>query len=95
VTVIEHHGNGEHPELQERRRQLLMWRSLAVLIVVGALLGLVRLVRDLLADVPLRSLVYQVVLLLVSGVLMVFVVIRLRSLRQRPTLHEQSDEGGG
>lgn len=93
--MIEHHGNGEHPELQERRRQVLMWRSLAVLIVFGALLGVARLVRDLLADAPLRSLVYQVVLLVVSGVLMVFVVMRLRSLRQRLTLLEQSDEGGG
>jgi hypothetical protein len=93
--VLEHHGNGEHPELQERRRQLLMWRSLGALIVVGGLLGLVRLVRDLLADVPLRSLIYQVVLLVVSGLLMVFVVMRLRSLRQRLTLLEQSDDGGG
>ncbi len=72
-----------------------MWRSLAVLIVVGALLGMVRLVRDLLADVPLRVLVYQVVLLVVSGLLMVFVVMRLRSLRQRLTLLERSDDGGG
>jgi hypothetical protein len=93
--MIEHHGNGEHPELQERRRQVLMWRSLAVLIVVGALLGVVRLVRDLLAEEPFRVLVYQVVLLVVSGVLMVFVVIRLRSLRQRLTLLEQSDDGEG
>jgi hypothetical protein len=93
--MIEHHGNGEHPELQERRRQLLVWRSLAVLIVVGALLGMVRLARDLLAGEPLRVLVYQVALLVVSGVVMVFVVIRLRSLRQRLTLLEQSDDGGG
>jgi hypothetical protein len=93
--VIEHHGNGEHPELQERRRQQLMWRSLAVLIVVGALLGMIRLVRDLLAGEPLRVLVYQIVLLVVSGVLMVFVVMRLRSLRQRLTLLERSDDGGG
>jgi hypothetical protein len=93
--MIEHHGNGEHPELQERRRQLLMWRSLAVLIVVGALLGMVRLVRDLLAGEPLRVLVYQVVLLVVSGLLMVFVVMRLRSLRQRLTLLERPDDGGG
>jgi hypothetical protein len=93
--VIEHHGNGEHPELQERRRQLLMWRSLGALIVVGGLLGLVRLVRDLLADVPLRSLIYQVVLLVVSGLLMVLVVKRVRSLRQRLTLLERPDDGGG
>jgi hypothetical protein len=95
LSMIEHHGNGEHPELQERRRQLLMWRSLAVFIVVGALLGMVRLVRDLLADVPLRSLVYQVVLLVVSGLLMILVVKRIRSLRQRLTLLDQSDDGGG
>ena len=72
-----------------------MWRSLAVLIVVGALLGMVRLVRDLLAGEPLRVLVYQIALLVVSGVLMVFVVIRLRSLRQRLTLLERSDDDGG
>jgi hypothetical protein len=72
-----------------------MWRSLAVLIVVGALLGMVRLVRDLLAGEPLRVLVYQIVLLVVSGLLMVFVVMRLRSLRQRLTLLERSDDGGG
>ena len=81
--------------MQERRRQLLMWRSLAVLIVVGALLGMVRLVRDLLAGEPLRVLVYQIALLVVSGVLMVFVVMRLRSLRQRLTLLDRSDDGGG
>ena len=72
-----------------------MWRSLAVLIVVGALLGMVRLVRDLAAGEPLRVLVYQIVLLVVSGLLMVFVVMRLRSLRQRLTLLERSDDGGG
>jgi hypothetical protein len=52
-------------------------------------------VRDLLAGEPLRVLVYQIALLVVSGVLMVFVVIRLRSLRQRLTLLEQPDDGGG
>ena len=93
--MIEHHGNGEHPELQERRRQLLMWRSLGALIVFGGLLGVTRLVRDLLAHVPLRSLVYQVALLAVSGLLMVLVVKRVRSLRQRMTFLGQSDDGGG
>jgi hypothetical protein len=92
--MIEHHGNGEHPELQERRRQLLMWRSLAVLIVVGALLGVVRLVRDLFAGEPLRVLVYQVALLVVSGALGVVVVMRVRSLRQRLTLLERPDDRG-
>jgi hypothetical protein len=31
--VYEHRGNGEHPQSLERRRQLLVWRSLAVLII--------------------------------------------------------------
>jgi uncharacterized membrane protein len=81
--MLEHRGNGEHPELLERRRQLLVWRSLAVLIVVGGLLGLVRLVRDLLAGSTPGSLVYQIVLLTVNALLLVLVVARLRSLRRR------------
>jgi uncharacterized membrane protein len=81
--MLEHRGNGEHPELLERRRQLLVWRSLAVLIVVGGLLGLVRLVRDLLAGTTPGSLVYQIVLLTVNALLLVLVVARLRSLRRR------------
>jgi uncharacterized membrane protein len=81
--MLEHRGNGEHPELLERRRQLLVWRSLAVLIVVGGLLGLVRLVRDLLAGTTPGSLVYQIVLLTVNALLLVLVVVRLRSLRRR------------
>jgi hypothetical protein len=37
ADMYEHRGNGEHPQSLERRRQLLVWRSLAVLIalVVG------------------------------------------------------------
>ena len=81
--MLEHRGNGEHPELLERRRQLLVWRSLAVLIVVGGLLGLVRLVRDLVAGTTPGSLVYQVVLLTVNALLLVLVVARLRALRRR------------
>jgi uncharacterized membrane protein len=81
--MLEHRGNGEHPELLERRRQLLVWRSLAVLIVVGGLLGLIRLVRDLLAGTTPGSLVYQVILLTVNALLLVLVVARLRSLRRR------------
>ena len=81
--MLEHRGNGEHPELLERRRQLLVWRSLAVLIVVGGALGLVRLMRDLLAGTTPGSLIYQVVLLTVNALLLVLVVARLRSLRRR------------
>jgi len=81
--MLEHRGNGEHPELLERRRQLLVWRSLAVLIVLSGVLGLVRLVRDLLAGTTPGSLVYQVVLLTVNALLLVLVVARLRSLRRR------------
>jgi hypothetical protein len=29
AAMFEHRGNGEHPHFQERRRQLLVWRSLA------------------------------------------------------------------
>jgi len=81
--MLEHRGNGEHPELLERRRQLLVWRSLAVLIVVSGVLGLVRLMRDLLAGTTPGSLIYQVVLLTVNALLLVLVVARLRSLRRR------------
>lgn len=81
--MLEHRGNGEHPELLERRRQLLVWRSLAVLIVVGGVLGAVRLVRDLLAGTTPGSLIYQVLLLTVNALLLVLVVARLRQLRRR------------
>ena len=79
----EHHGNGEHPESLERRRQVLVWRSLGALVVVGVATGLLRLVVDLLGDAPVRSLVYQVVLLALNALVGVFVLARLRSLRRR------------
>ena len=79
----EHHGNGEHPESLERRRQVLVWRSLAALVVAGAAVGLLRLVVDLLGDAPVRSLVYQVALLVVNGLVGLLAVTRLRSLRRR------------
>ena len=81
--MFEHHGNGEHPESLERRRQVLLWRSLAVLIVVGGVLGLLRLVVLLLEDAPVQSVVYQVVLLTLNGLVGLLVVARLRSLRRR------------
>jgi hypothetical protein len=81
--VQEHHGNGEHPESLERRRQVLVWRSLAALVVAGAAVGLVRLVVDLLGDAPARSLVYQLVLLVVNGLVGLLAIARLRALRRR------------
>jgi hypothetical protein len=63
--VYEHRGNGEHPVSLERRRQVLLWRSLAVLIVVGG------------------AVVYQVVLLTLTGVVGPLAVVRLRALRRR------------
>jgi hypothetical protein len=81
--VYEHRGNGEHPESLERRRQVLLWRSLAVLIVVGGALGLLRLVVLLLEDAPAQTVVYQVVLLTLNGVVGLLAVARLRGLRQR------------
>jgi hypothetical protein len=81
--VYEHRGNGEHPESLERRRQVLLWRSLAVLIVVGGALGLLRLVFLLLEDAPAQTVVYQVVLLTLNGVVGLLVVVRLRALRRR------------
>jgi hypothetical protein len=81
--VFEHRGNGEHPESLERRRQVLLWRSLAVLIVVGGVLGLLRLVVLLLEDAPIPSVVYQVVLLTLNVLVGLVVLARLRSLRRR------------
>jgi hypothetical protein len=81
--MLEHRGNGEHPELLERRRQLLLWRSLGVLILVGGLLGLVRLVRDLVEGTTPGSLIYQAILLTVNALLLVLVAARLRRLRRR------------
>jgi hypothetical protein len=81
--VQEHHGNGEHPESLERRRQVLAWRSLAVLIIVGGVLGVLRLVVNLLEDAPAQSVAYQVVLLTLNGLALLLVITRLRSLRRR------------
>jgi len=81
--VFEHHGNGEAPESLERRRQVLLWRSLAVLIVVGGVLGLLRLLFLLLEDAPVQSVVYQVVLLTLNVLVGLLVLARLRSLRRR------------
>jgi len=81
--VQEHHGNGEHPESLERRRQILVWRSLGALVLIGGATGVLRLVVDLLGDAPVRSLVYQLVLLALNALVGVFVLARLRSLRRR------------
>ena len=81
--MYEHHGNGEHPQSLERRRQLLVWRSLAVLVLLGAALGLVRLVLGLLSGAPAGSLVYQAVLLAINALFGLLVFARLRSLRRR------------
>jgi len=81
--VFEHRGNGEHPESLERRRQVLLWRSLAVLIIVGGVLGLLRLVVLLLEGAPVQSVVYQVVVLTLNVLVGLLVVARLRSLRRR------------
>jgi hypothetical protein len=81
--VYEHHGNGEHPESLERRRQVLVWRSLAVLVVFGAVLGVLRLVLGLLNGSPAQFVRYQVGLLAVNLLAGVFVAARLRALRRR------------
>jgi mRNA interferase MazF len=60
-----------------------LWRSLAVLIVVGGVLGLLRLVFLLLEDAPVQSVVYQVVLLTLNVLVGLVVLARLRSLRRR------------
>jgi len=62
---------------------VLLWRSLAVLIVVGGVLGLLRLVFLLLEDAPVQSVVYQVVLLTLNVLVGLVVLARLRSLRRR------------
>jgi hypothetical protein len=81
--VYEHHGNGEHPQSLERRRQLLLWRSLAVLIVFGAVLGGLRLLLGLLEGSSGRFVVYQTGLLALFGLTGLLVAARLRSLRRR------------
>src|SRR5512132_2383028 len=83
ARVQEHHGNGEHPESLERRRQVLVWRSLAVLIIVGGVLGVLRLLVNLLEGAPAQSVAYQVVLLTLNGLALLLVITRLRSLRRR------------
>jgi ABC-type phosphate/phosphonate transport system permease subunit len=82
--MYEHRGNGEHPQSLERRRQLLVWRSLAVLILFGGGgLGLLRLVLELVTGAPAQTVVYQLGLLAVNGLLGLLVLFRLRSLRRR------------
>jgi hypothetical protein len=83
ASMYEHRGNGEHPQSLERRRQLLVWRSLAVLIVFGGGLGLLRLVLELVTGAPVQTVVYQLGLLALNGLLGLLVLFRLRSLRRR------------
>jgi hypothetical protein len=83
ADVQEHRGNGEHPQSLERRRQVLVWRSLAVLILFGGVLGVLRLLVNLLEGAPGQSVAYQVSLLALNGLAAVLVVARLRSLRRR------------
>jgi hypothetical protein len=83
ADMHEHRGNGEHPQSLERRRQLLVWRSLAVLIVFGGGLGLLRLVLELVTGAPVQTVVYQLGLLALNGLLGLLVLFRLRSLRRR------------
>jgi hypothetical protein len=81
--VHEHRGNGEHPQSLERRRQLLVWGSLAVLIGFGEVLGLIRLVLEWFSGEGSGSLAYQVILLIVNGVLGLLVLLRVRALQRR------------
>jgi hypothetical protein len=81
--VYEHHGNGEHPQSLERRRQVFVWTSLAVLIAFGGVLGVLRLLLGLLHGSPAQFVVYQVGLLAVNLLAGVLVVARLRALRRR------------
>jgi hypothetical protein len=81
--VHEHRGNGEHPQSLERRRQLLVWGSLAVLIGFGEALGLIRLVLEWFSGEGGGSLAYQAIVLAVNGVLGLLVLLRVRSLRQQ------------
>ncbi len=83
LGMFEHRGNGEHPQSLERRRQLLVWRSLVALIAFGETIGLVRLVRDLFADEPSRVLRYQVAVLVLNGLFGLLALARVRSLRRR------------
>jgi hypothetical protein len=58
---------------------LLVWRSLAVLILFGGGLGLLRLALELAAGAPVQSVVYQLGLLALNGLLGLLVLARLRS----------------
>jgi hypothetical protein len=82
TDVREHHGNGESPQSLERRRQLLVWRWLLALTVFGALVGVIRLAVDLASEVPARSLLYQVALLVLNVLVGLFAIARLRQLRR-------------
>ena len=79
----EHHGNGEHPQSLERRRQVLLWRTLGFLVVFGATTGLLRLALGLRDHAPARFVAYQLVLLTLNALVGVLVVVRLRTLRRR------------
>jgi hypothetical protein len=81
--VHEHRGNGEAPQSLERRRQLLVWGSLAALIAFGGVLGLIRLVLEWIGGSPARSLAYQAIVLTANGLLGLLVLVRIRSLRRR------------
>jgi hypothetical protein len=81
--VQEHHGNGEHPQSLERRRQVLLWRTLGFLVVFGATTGLLRLALGLRDHAPARFVTYQLVLLALNALVGVLVVVRLRALRRR------------
>ena len=83
LGVFEHRGNGEHPQSLERRRQVLVWRSLAALIAFGEAIGLIRLVRDLRAGEPFRVVAYQVVVLVINGLFGLLALARVRYLRRR------------
>ena len=80
--MFEHRGNGEHPHFQERRRQLLLWRSLALLIVVLEVLGLARLLREVLVGSLPGSVAFQTVLLVLNTLLGVLVLARVRFLKR-------------
>jgi hypothetical protein len=83
AAMFEHRGNGEHPHLQQRRRQLLLWRSLAMLTVLVEVLGLARLLRGVLVGSSPQSVAYQAVWLTLNGLLGVLVFARVRFLQRR------------
>ena len=79
----EHRGNGEHPESLERRRQLLVWGSLAVLIGFGERVRPDQAGARVVLGAPASSLAYQAIVLAVNGLLGLLVLLRVRSLRRR------------